>query len=77
MATASLTIRLARSGNGFRTGLAGRSAKNPIAARPSFEKPDQFAVSAKVSSAVMDEIGKNAAARGLTPAALESMLNDG
>jgi hypothetical protein len=27
--------------------------------------------------AVMDEIGKNAADRGLTPAALESMLNDG
>jgi hypothetical protein len=25
----------------------------------------------------MDEIGKNAAARGLTPAALESLLNDG
>jgi hypothetical protein len=25
---------------------------------------------------VMDEIGKNAAARGLTPAALESLLND-
>ncbi len=25
---------------------------------------------------VMDEIGKNAAARGLTPAELESMLND-
>ena len=27
--------------------------------------------------AVMDEIGKNAAARGLTPAELESLLNDG
>jgi hypothetical protein len=27
--------------------------------------------------AVLDEIGKNTAARGLTPAALESMLNDG
>jgi hypothetical protein len=26
---------------------------------------------------VMDEIGKNAAARGLTPAGLESLLNDG
>jgi hypothetical protein len=26
--------------------------------------------------AVMDEIGKNAAARGLTPAILESLLND-
>ena len=26
---------------------------------------------------VMDEIGKNAAARGLTPAILESLLNDG
>ena len=26
---------------------------------------------------VMDEIGKNAAARGLTPAVLESLLNDG
>ena len=25
---------------------------------------------------VMDEIGKNAAARGLTPAVLESLLND-
>ena len=25
---------------------------------------------------VMDEIGKNAAARGLTPAGLESLLND-
>jgi hypothetical protein len=30
----------------------------------------------KSLQAVMDEIGKNAAARGLTPAALESMLND-
>ena len=27
--------------------------------------------------AVMDEIGKNAAARGLTPDILESILNDG
>ncbi|MGA2065838.1 MAG: hypothetical protein ABSG86_12755 [Thermoguttaceae bacterium] len=27
--------------------------------------------------AVMDEIGKKAAARGLTPAALEPLLNDG
>ncbi len=26
---------------------------------------------------VMDEIGKNAAARGLTPGGLESLLNDG
>ena len=26
---------------------------------------------------VMDEIGKNAATRGLTPAILESLLNDG
>jgi len=26
---------------------------------------------------IMDEIGKNAAARGLTPAVLESLLNDG
>jgi hypothetical protein len=31
----------------------------------------------KSLQAVMGEIGKNAAARGLTPAALESMLNDG
>jgi hypothetical protein len=31
----------------------------------------------KSLQAVMDEIGHNAAARGLTPAALESMLNDG
>jgi hypothetical protein len=31
----------------------------------------------KSLQAVMDEIGKNAAARGLTPAALESILNDG
>ena len=31
----------------------------------------------KSLQAVMDEIGKNAAARGLTPAILESLLNDG
>jgi hypothetical protein len=31
----------------------------------------------KSLQADMDEIGKNAAARGLTPAVLESMLNDG
>ena len=31
----------------------------------------------KSLQAVMDEIGKNAAARGLTPAVLESLLNDG
>ena len=31
----------------------------------------------KSLQAVMDEIGKNAAARGLTPAGLESLLNDG
>jgi hypothetical protein len=31
----------------------------------------------KSLQAVMDEIGKNAAARGLTPASLESLLNDG
>ncbi len=31
----------------------------------------------KTLQAVMDEIGKNAAARGLTPAGLESLLNDG
>ena len=30
----------------------------------------------KPLQAVMDEIGKNAAARGLTPAVLESLLND-
>jgi hypothetical protein len=31
----------------------------------------------KSLQADMDEIGKNAVARGLTPAVLESMLNDG
>jgi hypothetical protein len=31
----------------------------------------------KSLQAVMDEIGKNAAVRGLTPAVLESLLNDG
>jgi hypothetical protein len=31
----------------------------------------------KSLQAVMDEIGKNAAARGLTPAELELLLNDG
>jgi hypothetical protein len=31
----------------------------------------------KSLQAVMDEIGKNAAARGLTPDILESLLNDG
>jgi hypothetical protein len=30
----------------------------------------------KSLQAVMDEIGKNAVARGLTPAGLESLLND-
>ena len=30
----------------------------------------------KSLQAVMDEIGKNAAVRGLTPAILESLLND-
>ncbi len=30
----------------------------------------------KSLQAVMDEIGKNAAAHGLTPAGLESLLND-
>ena len=30
----------------------------------------------KSLQSVMDEIGKNAAARGLTPAVLESLLND-
>ncbi len=30
----------------------------------------------KSLQALMDEIGKNAAARGLTPAELESLLND-
>jgi hypothetical protein len=30
----------------------------------------------KSLQAVMDEIGKNAAARGLTPAVVESLLND-
>jgi hypothetical protein len=30
----------------------------------------------KSLQAVMDKIGKNAAARGLTPAVLESLLND-
>ena len=30
----------------------------------------------KSLQAVMDEIGNNAAARGLTPAGLESLLND-
>ena len=30
----------------------------------------------KSLQAVMDEIGQNAAARGLTPAGLESLLND-
>jgi hypothetical protein len=30
----------------------------------------------KSLQAVMDEIGKSAAARGLTPAGLESLLND-
>ena len=30
----------------------------------------------KSLQAVIDEIGKNAAARGLTPAVLESLLND-
>jgi hypothetical protein len=32
--------------------------------------------SRKSLQTVMDEIGKNAAARGLTPATLESLLND-
>jgi hypothetical protein len=31
----------------------------------------------KSLQALMDEISKNAAARGLTPAGLESLLNDG
>jgi hypothetical protein len=31
----------------------------------------------KSLQAVMDEIGKNAASRGLTPDVLESLLNDG
>jgi len=31
----------------------------------------------KSLQAVMDEIGKNAAVRGLTPGGLESLLNDG
>ena len=31
----------------------------------------------KSLQAVMDEIGSSAAARGLTPAGLESLLNDG
>ncbi|MGO8689150.1 MAG: hypothetical protein ACLQLG_05915 [Thermoguttaceae bacterium] len=31
----------------------------------------------KSLQALMDEIGNSAAARGLTPAALESLLNDG
>jgi hypothetical protein len=33
-------------------------------------------LSRKSLQTVMDEIGKNAAARGLTPAGLESLLND-
>ena len=77
MATASLTIQVSEEAAiAFAKVSRADQAKIQLLLDLRLRDLTSSSLPKKSLQAVMDEIGKNAAARGLTPAALQSMLND-